>query len=85
MTNSAVEDMTGVCDWLDAPECDCPHAHLHVDGICVDVHYEPDGSVHVAVDSGDWDDETTLTATSLEDAKQQALAWFIANHPKEAA
>jgi hypothetical protein len=81
-----VEDQTGICDWFDPPECDCPMAHLHVDGVCLEVHYEPDGSVHALSDAGDWQDETTLhDCRDLDEAKERALAWFAARHPHETA
>jgi hypothetical protein len=80
-----VEDQTGICDWFDQPECDCPLIHLHVDGVCLEVHYEPDGSVHVLSDAGDWQDETTLLGCrDLADARDLALAWFTERHPLEA-
>jgi hypothetical protein len=83
MSTAIVEDLTGRCDWFDAPECDCPMRHMHVDGVCLEVHYEPDGSVHVLADAGDWQDETSLAAPDLDDACQQALAWFELKHPPE--
>ncbi len=80
-----VTDETGKCDWFDKPECACPYVHLHVDGCCLEAHYEPDGSVHVLADAGDWNDETTIQATDLDDARRQALEWFNLNHPSEQA
>jgi hypothetical protein len=72
-----VEDWTGRCDTFDPPECDCPVAHLHLDYVCVDVHFEADGSVHVLADAGDWQMDTDLIGVAdLEDAKTKAIAWF---------
>jgi hypothetical protein len=79
-----VENMTGLCDWFDPPECDCPVRHLHVDGVCLEVHYEPDGSVHALCDAGDWQDETTLVGVAdLDDASARTLLWFNDRHPPE--
>lgn len=58
------------------PECDCPFEHWHINGVCLDIHFEDDGSCHVLIDSGEADDEMTLEGmASLDEARPLAFAW----------
>lgn len=61
------------------PDCGCPHEHWHVGkaGCCLDVHFEADGSAHVILDAGDFDDETTFRGlTDIDAARAAAFQWF---------
>jgi len=71
-------DMQCPIDFGTTPDCDCPYEHWHVGqaGTCLDIHFEADGSVHVTLDSGEWDAETTIHgAASLDDVRDDAFVW----------
>lgn len=60
------------------PDCDCPYEHWHIGhaGCCLDIHLEEDGSVHVILETGDWDRETSfLGLSSLDEARERAFVW----------
>jgi len=60
------------------PDCDCPWEHWHIGnaGCCLDVHFEEDRSVHVILQAGDLEHETTLHGVpDLGRARELAFAW----------
>lgn len=61
------------------PDCDCPYEHWHLPeyGACLDVHFEPDNSVHVLI-LGDETFEAQTTFQGIPDmiqARAKAFAW----------
>ncbi len=56
-------------------ECGCPVEEWVVNGIWLQIHFEPDGSMEAFADTGDWDCEVPLAATSMSDARAEAFAW----------
>lgn len=60
------------------PDCDCPYEHWHVGigGCCLDIHVEENGDLHVTLNAGDWDADTTFRGvTTIEQARPLAFAW----------
>jgi hypothetical protein len=51
--------------------CGCPWEQWQVCGISLDLHYEPDGSVDVYADGGDWDRSFTT------DSRDAAFKWVL--------
>ncbi|WP_433950825.1 hypothetical protein [Brevundimonas bullata] len=56
-------------------DCGCPVEEWVVCGISMMIHFEPDGSLEVFADTGDWDDTFSLNATDLAGAREEAFAW----------
>lgn len=64
-------------------ECGCPVEEWVYGGINLQLHFEPDGSLEIFADCGEWDCEVALKATTIEDARREAFAWVDAL-PREA-
>jgi len=56
-------------------DCGCPVEEWIVRGVNLTLHYEPDGSMEVYADTGEWDHTFPLKATTMEDARTEAFAW----------
>lgn len=56
-------------------ECGCPEEDLEI-GMCTFLaHLEPDGSAHLFLDMGDWDDEKVVECDGVEGMRQKAHDW----------
>jgi hypothetical protein len=63
-------------DYAPNPPCDCPRVHYHVNRCCLEVHYEPDGTVHAILDDGANTEETSFSdRPDWWAARQAALLW----------
>jgi hypothetical protein len=63
-------------DFAPDPPCDCNRVHYHINGSCVEIHGEPDGSVHVLCYDGTHENDTTLIGVKdWWTARQLALQW----------
>ena len=56
-------------------ECGCPVEDWVVCGITLSIHFEPDGSMEVFADTGDWDRTFALAATEMSAGRREAFAW----------
>lgn len=56
-------------------DCGCPVEEWVVCGISMMIHFEPDGSLEVYADSGDWDTTFALQAKNMSDAREEAFTW----------
>lgn len=56
------------------PDCDCPHEHWHVGGICLDVHIEEDRTGHAILGNDDWQLEVS-GVENLDEMRAIAFAW----------
>ena len=59
-------------------DCGCPEEVWDMNGICVVIHLEEDGSGHIFLDAGDWDDEKLVECTGIIDLKNKAERWVAA-------
>jgi hypothetical protein len=72
----AVLDMECPVEFGTVPDCDCAYEHWHIGvGHCLDIHFEPDGSIHVLLGGGDFENETVLHGPSLDAVRDEAFAW----------
>ncbi len=56
-------------------ECGCPVEDWMVNGVTLSIHFEPDGSLEVFADTGDWDMTFPLKASNMSDGRREAFAW----------
>jgi hypothetical protein len=56
-------------------DCGCPVEDWVYRSVCLQLHFEPDGSLEVFADTGDWQEEVALKATTMESARAEAFAW----------
>lgn len=56
-------------------DCGCPVEEWVCNGVCLMLHFEADGSMEVYADTGDWELNLTLAATTMEAARSEAFAW----------
>ena len=59
-------------------DCGCPVEEWIYGGITLTMHFEPDGSLELFADTGDWQEEVALSATSIEAGRAEAFAWVDA-------
>ncbi len=57
------------------PDCGCPVEEWVYCGITLTIHFEPDGSLEVFADTGDWQQEVALQATSMDAGRIEAWGW----------
>ncbi|WP_157960089.1 hypothetical protein [Albibacillus kandeliae] len=57
-------------------ECGCPEELWRIEGFDLLFHFEADGRSEVFIFAGDWEQETTLEARSLDDLRAKAFQWF---------
>lgn len=57
------------------PDCGCPVEEWIYWGIELTIHFEPDGSVEVFADGGEWDMNVPLAATTVEAGRNEAFEW----------
>lgn len=65
-------------------DCGCPIEEWVVCGVTLQIHFEPDGSMEVFADTGEWDCEVTLKASTMSAGRAEAFAWARAL-PEEGA
>jgi len=56
-------------------DCGCPVEEWTVCGVTMQIHFEPDGSMEVYADTGDWDATFPLTSTEMSAGRAEAFAW----------
>lgn len=56
-------------------DCGCPVEEWVVNGISLTIHFEPDGTLEVFADTGDWDLTFPLKAATMVAARTEAFAW----------
>ena len=56
-------------------DCGCPVEEWICCGVTMVIHYEPDGSMEVFADTGDWEHAFALKATTMEAAREEAFGW----------
>ena len=54
-------------------ECGCPEEEFIYKNICVMIHYEEDGSGHIILDAGDWEQEHFIQISSFDELRQKAI------------
>lgn len=59
-------------------DCGCPVEDWIVRGVSLSIHFEEDGSMEVFADTGDWDANVPLSATTMQGARDEAFAWVMA-------
>lgn len=59
-------------------DCGCPVEEWVIRGVSLTIHFEPDGSMEAFADTGDWDANVPLKASSMADAREEAFAWVRA-------
>ncbi|MHA3913884.1 hypothetical protein [Halovulum sp. GXIMD14793] len=57
-------------------ECGCPEEIWQIDGMELLFHFEADGTSEAFLFAGDWEEETTLNARSLDDLRAKAFQWL---------
>lgn len=60
------------------PDCGCPIEEWLLSGVSLLLHFEPDGSMELFADAGEWDCEVALKASNMEAAREEAFAWVRA-------
>ncbi len=60
------------------PDCGCPIEEWLCEGVNLTLHFEIDGTMEAHADTGDWDTVVPLTATTMENAREEAFAWVRA-------
>jgi hypothetical protein len=60
------------------PDCGCPVEEWVLNGVSLQIHFEDDGVMEVFADTGDWDANVPLKATTMEAAREEAFAWVRA-------
>lgn len=70
----AVRDDQCNVEFGTVPDCDCPHEHWHIGGVCLDVHIEDDGSGHSILGNDDWQLEVK-GVESIDEMRAIAFAW----------
>jgi hypothetical protein len=56
-------------------DCGCPVEEWVVNNISLMIHFEPDGTLEVFADTGDWDINVPLKATTMDAGRAEAFAW----------
>ena len=56
-------------------DCGCPVEEWVVCGVSMLIHFEPDGSMEVFADTGDWEHTFALAASELSAGRAEAFAW----------
>ena len=59
-------------------ECGCPVEEWVHCAVGLLIHYEPDGSLEVVADAGDWEHTLALKAADMDAARREAFAWVEA-------
>lgn len=59
-------------------DCGCLVEEWVVEGVSLIIHFEPDGTMECFADTGDWDADVPLKATTMEAAREEAFAWVYA-------
>ena len=60
------------------PDCLCPYEHWHINGVCLDVHVEEDGSLHMHLDAGDWEQDARIEdVKDMDEARELAIEWAM--------
>ena len=59
-------------------DCGCPVEEWVLCGICLMIHFEPDGKMEVFADAGEWDATFDLAAVTMETAREEAFEWVRA-------
>lgn len=60
------------------PDCPCPWEHWHLNGCCLDVHFEEDKSLHLHLDAGDWEQEARIEdVKDMDEARELAIEWAM--------
>lgn len=57
-------------------ECGCPEELWRMDGIELLFHFEEDGSSEAFIFAGDWEQETSIEARSLDDLRAKSFQWL---------
>lgn len=57
-------------------ECGCPEELWRIEGIDLLFHFEDDGTSDAFIFAGDFELETALQATTLDDLRAKAFQWF---------
>ena len=59
-----------------SPECGCPEELWWIRNIEVNIHLEPDGTGHIMLEAGDWqDDREGVQCNGMDDLRRQAFEW----------
>lgn len=64
------------------PDCGCPVEEWLCAGVNLIIHFEDNGTMEAFADTGDWDHNLPLTATTMEAAREETFAW-VRSLPKE--
>lgn len=61
-------------------ECGCLEEDWVIGMLYTTIHVEPDGSGHIFIDCGDWDDEKLVDTKSIEELRLAAVDWAKTLH-----
>ncbi len=56
-------------------DCGCPEEDWEINGLFTTIHLEPDGTGHIFIDSGEWEDEKLVDAKTMPELRQAAINW----------
>ena len=59
-------------------DCGCPEEEWNMCGLVVTLHGEGDGTGHVLIDAGDWDDEFVVSSDDMEFMRNRAREYVKA-------
>lgn len=57
------------------PDCGCPVEEWVYGGISLILHFEADGTMEAHADTGDWEMDVPLKASTMEAARAEVFAW----------
>ncbi|WP_321832282.1 hypothetical protein [Thalassovita sp.] len=60
---------------LPSDDCGCPEELWRIDGLLLLIHFEADREGEAVLYAGDWEQETSIEARSLDDLRAKAIQW----------
>lgn len=81
LLNQLLDKQTLLCG-RESDECGCPEEEWDMLGVHTIIHLEPDGTGHIFLDGGDWDDEKLIDCQNIPQLRLKALSW-VNSLPKE--
>ncbi len=76
--NGSFEQMSNCYEFIESrknDECCCPEEDWIIGMLYTTIHIEPDGSGHIFIDSGNWEDEKLVPTKSIEELRVAAVNW----------
>lgn len=76
--DGSFEQMSNCYEFVESrqsDECGCPEEDWIIGVLYTTIHPEPDGSGHILIDCGDWEDERLVPTKSIEELRVAAVSW----------